>query len=44
MEQEDSWYTPTPGIVHQDGPAVVGPKDVPPVAVHLFPGSQDAGM
>ena len=40
MGQEDSWYTLTPGIVHP----VFGPKDVSPVAVHSFPGSQDAGM
>ena len=26
MDQEDSWYTLTPGIVHQDRPAVIGPK------------------
>ena len=44
MDQEDSWYTLTPGIVHQDRPAVCGPKDVSPVAVHSFPGSQDAGL
>ena len=44
MDQEDSWYTLTPVIVHQDRPAVFGPKDVSPVAVHSFPGSQDAGM
>ena len=44
MDQEDSWYTLTPGIVHQDRPAVFGPKDVSPVAFHSFPGSQDAGM
>ena len=25
-DQEDSWYTLTPGIVHQDEPAVFGPK------------------
>ena len=42
MDQEDSWYTLKPGIVHQDRPAVFGPKDVSPVAVHSFPGSQDA--
>ena len=41
--QENSCYTLTPGIVHQDGPAVSGPKDVSPVAVHFLPGSQDAG-
>ena len=34
MDQEDSWYTLTPGIVHQDRPAVFGPTDVSPVAVH----------
>ena len=28
LDQEDSWYTLTPGIVHQDRPAVFGPKDV----------------
>ena len=42
MDQEDSWYTLTPGIVHQN--AVFGPKDVSPVAVHSFPGLQDAGI
>ena len=44
MDQEDSWCTLTPGIVHRDRPAVFGPKDVSPVAVCFFPGSQDAGM
>ena len=44
MDQEDSWYTLTPGIVHQDRPAMFGPKDVSPVAVHSFPGYQDAGI
>ena len=44
MDQEDSWYTLTPGIVHQDRPAVFEPKDVSPVAVLSFPGSQDAIM
>ena len=44
MVQEDSWYTLTTGIVHQDRPAVFGPKEVSPVAVHSFCGSQDAGM
>ena len=44
MDQEDSWYRLTPGIVHQDRPAVFGPKDISPVAVHSFPGSQDARM
>ena len=37
-------YTLTPGNVHQDRPEVFGPKDVSPVAVHSFPGSQGAGM
>ena len=44
MDQEDSLDTLTPGIVHQDRPAVFGPKDVSPVAVHSFAGSQDAGL
>ena len=44
MDQEDSWYTLTPGIVHQDRPAMFGPEDVSPVAIHSFAGSQDVGM
>ena len=44
MDLEGSWYKLTPGIAHQDRPAVFGPKDVSPVAVHSFPGSQDAGI
>ena len=44
MDQEDSWYTPTPGIVHQDKPAIFGTQDINPVASHTFTGSQDAGM
>ena len=44
MDQEDSWYTLTPDIVHQDKPAIFGPQDVNPVASHAFTGSQDAGM
>ena len=44
MDQEDSWYRLTPGIVHHDIPALFGPKDISPVAVHSFPWSQDAGM
>ena len=44
MDQEDSWHTLTPGIVHQERPAVFRPKNVSPVAVHSFPVSQDAGM
>ena len=43
-DQEDSWYTLTPGIIHQERPALIGPKDVSPVPVHYFPGSQDDGM
>ena len=44
MDQEDSWYFLTPGIVHQDKPAIFGPQDINPVASHTFTGSQDAGM
>ena len=44
MDQEDSWYTLTPGIVHQDKPAIFGPQDISPVASHAFTGSQDACM
>ena len=44
MDQEDSWCTLTPGILHQDRPAMFGPKEVSPLVVHSFPGSQDAGM
>ena len=44
LDQEDSWYTLTPGLVHQVTPAVFGPKNVSTVAVHSFAGSQDAGM
>ena len=36
MDQEGSFYTLTPGIVHQDGPAVFGSKDVSPVAAPSF--------
>ena len=44
MDQEDSWYILTPGIIHQDKPAIFGPQDINPVASHTFTGSQDAGM
>ena len=44
IDQEDVWYTITPGIVHQERPAVFGPKNVSPVTVYSFPGAQDAGM
>ena len=39
MDQEDSWYTLTPGIVHQDKPAIFGPQDISPVASHSITGS-----
>ena len=44
IDQEDSWYTLSPGIVHQDRPVVFGPKDVSSDAVHSSTGSQDARM
>ena len=44
MDYEDPLYTLIPGIVHQDKLPVFGPKDVSPIAVHSFPGSQGAGM
>ena len=44
MDQEDSWYTLTPGIIHQGRPAMFGPQDDNPVASHTFTGSQNAGM
>ena len=44
MDQEDSWYTLTPGSVNQETPAIFGPQDINPVASHTFTGSQDAGM
>ena len=45
MHHDDSCYTSTTGILHQDSPAVFGPKkDDSPVAIRSFPGSQDAGM
>ena len=44
MNQEDSWYTLTPGIVHQDKPAIFRLQVFNPVASHTFTGSQDAGM
>ena len=37
MDQEDSWYTLTPGIVHQDSPAVFGPKEVSAPGSSFFP-------
>ena len=44
MDQEDSWYTLTPGIVHQDKPCVFAPKKVTPMTAQPLTGSQDAGM
>ena len=44
VHQEDTWYTQTPGIVHQDKPTMFGPQDINPVASYTFTGSQDAGM
>ena len=44
MDQEDSWYTLTPRIVHQDKPDVFGPKKVTPLTAQPLTGSQDAGM
>ena len=44
MDHEDPWYTLTPGIVHQNKPAIFGLQDINPVASHTFIGSQDAGM
>ena len=44
MEQEDSWYTLTPGIVHQDRPAIFGPKKITPMTAQSLTASQDAGM
>ena len=43
MDQEDSWYSLTPGIVHQDEPTIFGPKEVTLVAGHSLTGSRDAG-
>ena len=44
MDQEDSWYTLTPGIVHQDRPANFGPKKITLMSAQSLTGSQDAGM
>ena len=44
MNQEDSWCTLTPGIVHQDRPAIFGPKKITPMSAQSLTGSQDAGM
>ena len=44
MDQEDSWYTLRPGIVHPDRPAIFGPKKITPMTAQSLTGSQDAGM
>ena len=44
MDQEESWYSLTPGTVHQDKPAIFGPKELIPVARNSLAGSQDAGL
>ena len=44
MDQEDSRCTLTPGIVHQDRPAIFGPKKITPMSAQSLTGSQDAGM
>ena len=44
MDQGDSWYNLTPGIVHQDRPANFGPKKITPMTAQSLTGSQDAGM
>ena len=44
MDQEDSWYTLTSGLVHQDKRALFGPQVISPVAFNSFIGSQDGGM
>ena len=44
MDQDDSWYTLTPGIVHQDRPAFFGLQKITPMTAQSLTGSQDAGM
>ena len=44
MDQADSWYTLTLGLVYQDKPAVRGPKKVTPMTAQSVTGSQDAAM
>ena len=41
MDKEDSWYTLTPGIVHQDKSAVFGPEKVTPMTAQPLTGSQE---
>ena len=43
-DQEDSWYTLTPGILHRDKHAVFGPTKVTPMTAQSLTGSQDEGM
>ena len=44
MNQEDSRYSLTTGLVHQDKPVIFGPQYFHPVASHSFTGAQDARM
>ena len=44
MDQEDSWYTLKPGIVHRDKSTVIGTEEVTPMTSQSLFGSQDAGM
>ena len=44
MDQEDSWYTLTPGIIHQDRSPIFGNKKITPMSAQSLTGSQDAGM
>ena len=43
-DHEDTWYSLTPGIVHQDQTAILGPQDISPIVFHSFTEWQDAGM
>ena len=43
MDQEDSWYTLTPGIVHQDKLPYLDLRILAQL-LFTFTGSQDAGM
>ena len=44
MDQEDSWYTLIPDMVHQDKLAKLGLQDINPLASLSSTGSQDAEM
>ena len=44
IDQEDSWYSITPGIVHQDKSVIFGPTKVTPLTRHSLTGFHDAGM